>query len=802
MERGLLYFACLAVAVLSLRFLPVRSLGRACTAWVAGVLLMRGLRVAASLLLGPHEGILSYLPHLIEWFGALLSFQAIWFLVHDDRRRGRRLLWVRILFGASLLLPAVAPSATGISVLLAIPLLASFRWRYRLGAGQLVIAIVVAMLTFLLGLITYEPGPIESLRRAAGMAQFSGVVRLLVAAYAFMSLFLTGSRIHLSIRRISRRLVSSHILAAIFPFALGVTFVLLSGALSLSTFRSVLAARLLRSQSESVGETLASLMAAGQPLPARPFGRDGSRQAVVWLDPGGAAHALGDPLAVPADSLLRRETPAEEAPLLWDGSGLWLRARYDRSDPSTGVAGGVPAGPTRVEALAQIDSLWLARISRTVGESVRLFPGLIVTTRRGGLQIGSEEDRLEEAPADTAAVPDSAAIRRLMHALGPPNRPGFRIPGGATLRCLFWSRSGWTERTLPVASAATFGEQLTSLFGSTRENPFSIAVLIALGIIAFLFLGTIIVVTAIVLDMGRTVTSAVQALTRGADALKTGNLEYRIPVRGRDDLWHVADSFNEMAEGLQRVRGVELAQQRLEEELRLARAIQTRLLPAAPPASDHLELAGLSLPAREIGGDYYDYLQLEDGRIGLAIADVSGKGAPAALLMSAFRASLRSQDLGRLGAAEALGRINRFIHESVDPGKFITAFLALIDPASGEIRYANAGHDPPVVVHADGASAELTGGGLILGMLPQIVYEEANARIERGSILAVFTDGVTEARNEAGDFFGPERLIEALREGRSDSCSRVLQRLVDSIGSFAGSSPQADDITIILARRR
>jgi serine phosphatase RsbU (regulator of sigma subunit) len=389
-----------------------------------------------------------------------------------------------------------------------------------------------------------------------------------------------------------------------------------------------------------------------------------------------------------------------------------------------------------------------------------------------------------------------------MRRIGPPAPSGWRIPGGATLDCAFWSDGGWTRRPIPIASTAGFGEQVGALFGLARENPFALVVLIALAAIAFLFLGTIGVVSSMVVSMGRSILRAVQALTEGTRALQAGKLEHRIAVQGNDELWRVAGSFNEMAEGLERIRAVEREQHRLEEELRLARAIQTRLLPAAPPQSDRIELAGLSLPAREVGGDYYDYLQLEDGSLGLAVADVSGKGTPAALLMSAFRASLRSQDLARIGPAEALGRINHFIHESVDPGKFITAFLAVIDPATGEVRYANAGHDAPIVLKTDGTTEELTGGGLILGMLPQILYEEARSRLEPGSILAVFTDGVTEARSEAGEFFGPEGLIALLRESHREDCNGILQRLVARIEEFAGGGPQADDITVILARRR
>jgi HAMP domain-containing protein len=578
-----------------------------------------------------------------------------------------------------------------------------------------------------------------------------------------------------------------------------------SGALFLSTYRSLIGGRLLRESSDAVQRLLAERLAADEPPPARPFGAEAGRQAVLWRTITGETRFAGDLPAAPIDSVLAIRESSADTPLLWDGESLWLRARVDRDRPATRathrIRGGAVDPIVRIEALAEVDSLWLARVSRVAGDAVGLHPGVSVTTRGPNLHLDLGDTPSSEGD-EAEVVNDSASVRPALRSIGPPKRSGWRIPGGATIDCLYWSEAGWSRRPFPIASWAGLGEQVGSLFSSPRENPFSAAVIVALGVIALLFLGTLGVVASMVLDMGRSITRAVQALTQATRALQAGQLDHRISVQGDDELWKVADSFNEMADGLEKIRGIELAQQSLEEEMRLARAIQTRLLPAAPPESDRLELAGLSLPAREVGGDYYDYLQLPDGRIGLAVADVSGKGTPAALLMSAFRAALRSQDLGRLGPAETLGRINRFIHESVDPGKFITAFLALIDPSTGDLRYANAGHDAPIVIRADNSVEELTGGGLILGMLPQIVYDEAQAHLEPADLLAVFTDGVTEARNEAGDFFGPERMVELLRRTKSGSCSSLLQQLVHEIEQFAGDGPQADDITVILARRR
>jgi serine phosphatase RsbU (regulator of sigma subunit) len=213
-----------------------------------------------------------------------------------------------------------------------------------------------------------------------------------------------------------------------------------------------------------------------------------------------------------------------------------------------------------------------------------------------------------------------------------------------------------------------------------------------------------------------------------------------------------------------------------------------------------MELAGKSLPAREVGGDYFDYILLPDGRIGLAVADVSGKGAGAALLMSSFRASLRSQDLAHLGPAQTLAALNRFVCSSVDPGKFITAFLAVLDPRTGEILYANGGHEPPVLVKDGVTVCELSDGGLILGAFAHAEYQEGSVRMPSGSLLAIFTDGVTEAQNMEGDFFGNDRLLDVLGSRIKDDCPHLLDRILVEIQSFAGDAPQSDDITLLLAR--
>ena len=220
-----------------------------------------------------------------------------------------------------------------------------------------------------------------------------------------------------------------------------------------------------------------------------------------------------------------------------------------------------------------------------------------------------------------------------------------------------------------------------------------------------------------------------------------------------------------------------------------------------PPPAPGLDLAGASESAREVGGDYYDFLPLAGGRVALVIADVSGKGVGAALLMSAFRASLMSQDLAREPVATVLARLNRFLHRSVEPGRFVTAFLGVLDGASGRLVSSNAGHNAPMLLAAGGAVARLETGGLILGILERAEYETGEARLAPGDRLVLFTDGVTEAMDESDEQWGEERLLGLLRDGADLGCAALMARIVGEVRRFEGDRGASDDVTLVVARR-
>jgi len=183
------------------------------------------------------------------------------------------------------------------------------------------------------------------------------------------------------------------------------------------------------------------------------------------------------------------------------------------------------------------------------------------------------------------------------------------------------------------------------------------------------------------------------------------------------------------------------------------------------------------------------------------IADVSGKGVPASLLMSAFRAALVSQDLASTEPTVVAGRLNDFLHASVEPGKFVTAFVAFLEAPTGRLVYVNAGHNPPLLLRADGSTAWLTEGGTILGIQPASAFAAGETVLGPGDLLALYTDGVTEGADASGDMWGEERLVEAIRRRAPLGAAAIVSETVTEVRDFEGETGPADDITMLVAKR-
>jgi sigma-B regulation protein RsbU (phosphoserine phosphatase) len=244
-----------------------------------------------------------------------------------------------------------------------------------------------------------------------------------------------------------------------------------------------------------------------------------------------------------------------------------------------------------------------------------------------------------------------------------------------------------------------------------------------------------------------------------------------------------------------------LQKQRMEQELALGREIQGRLLPSAPCDVANTELAALNIPCYEVGGDYYDFLELPDGDIGLAIGDVSGKGVGAALIMSSIQAALRVAAPVEDDLAHLMKRLNALIYRSARGRKYVTFFFARYTPSTGELRYVNAGHNPPFIANGEGLT-ELASTGRPIGIFPEAHYEMKTVVMPPGSTLFLYTDGLNEANDPQENEFGNDRLRALFAAVHGGGAAEIPARVLEAVAAFeAGASP-SDDKTIVVARRR
>jgi sigma-B regulation protein RsbU (phosphoserine phosphatase) len=247
---------------------------------------------------------------------------------------------------------------------------------------------------------------------------------------------------------------------------------------------------------------------------------------------------------------------------------------------------------------------------------------------------------------------------------------------------------------------------------------------------------------------------------------------------------------------------LEKEKRQMERELDLARDIQMGLVPSRPMIAGPWEVHGMVIPARQVGGDYFDYFPFDERRFGLALADVSGKGVPASLLVSSVQASLRAFCDGRRSLPEAVGLLNRSVARASTAGKFVTLFYAEVDHARGVLRYSNAGHNYPLLRRRDGSVLWLENSGLILGILDEVEYEEVEIPFGAGDALLVYSDGIPEAENGREDQFSDERLFELWGEVGALPAREMIPRLVQAVAEFRGSAAQSDDITALVVASR
>ena len=240
----------------------------------------------------------------------------------------------------------------------------------------------------------------------------------------------------------------------------------------------------------------------------------------------------------------------------------------------------------------------------------------------------------------------------------------------------------------------------------------------------------------------------------------------------------------------------------LQNELDLASKMQQSILPTQFPGGADYRIHGQMEPARAVGGDFFDIMKLDNGLIGAAVADVSDKGVPASLFMMSSRTLLKGAAMGLAQPGAVLQEVNDLLNDDNQGLMFVTVLYATFDPASGAFTYANGGHNSPLLVRADGSSELLPlTGGVALGVVPEFPYEQSSVTLEPGETLVLYTDGVTEAMNDAKEEFGVERLRAIFVGGAPEGSRATSQAVFDAVHAFAGDTPQSDDVTCLVISR-
>jgi sigma-B regulation protein RsbU (phosphoserine phosphatase) len=381
----------------------------------------------------------------------------------------------------------------------------------------------------------------------------------------------------------------------------------------------------------------------------------------------------------------------------------------------------------------------------------------------------------------------------------------YAVTGYAKLNAIDASAIGNPAADIPViARFTTRSSRLTEwLFTLVGEYG-------GFAVTAFLVVGTVFLVIelgslAAGIALTRIITNAVDDLYDATQHVRAGDLTHRVEIKHHDQLADLGESFNSMTASVAALIEEHSRRERLENELTIAREVQAQLFPKERPTVPGIEVDAICRPARIVSGDYYDFVPLGPTRMGIALADISGKGISAALIMASLQAALRSQAL--VGEetvdcpAQVVARLNQHLYRSTSEERYATLFYGVYDSLAHTFEYTNAGHPPPFYI-AGQQTRRLDVGGTVLGLFSDCHYEQETIEVSPGSLLVMFSDGVTEPENSQGEEFGEKRLVDVARRNPDVSAHAVLEALVKSADQWAGTAEQTDDLTIIVARFR
>ena len=589
--------------------------------------------------------------------------------------------------------------------------------------------------------------------------------------------------------RVRHRMVAVFFFVGVLPISLGALLAAWGGSLLLGPFTAYAVLTEFREEVGRLESMARPLLWQAREAPAAQrrallerFQADASHEfpgLVLRIESGGSRTAVsGEALRGAIPSNLR-----EPGALVRTPEGLFLAAVV-QGDPDEGRA--VAAVPVTSELLRS------------------MMPGLGVL----------EVDRDQADPGDGRAWPVSLApavaggVPVAESGVPPPRHPlDWRIAWPIQSEIVDWEadRIDTAEYVLRTRLSALW----TTVFETQPEWTYRLFVIVGFGLLAA-FGANVLVSLVIATSLTRTLTRAVNELYVGTKHVHEGDFSYRIPVKGTDQVSDLSRSFNTMTRSIEHLIEESKRRQQLEAEIEIAREVQSRLFPAHAPLLADLEVLGVCRPARSVSGDFFDYVDLGNGRLAISFGDVSGKGISAALVMASLHSIVRAQlallttaDAERLDRSAALlvERANLQLWEGTAPEKFSTLFFAAYEADSGTLAYSNAGHLPPLLLRA-GSVSPLEVNGMIVGAFPQAEYSATNLSLERGDLLVAYTDGLTEPENAAGEEFGEERFQAALRRHAARPPSDLIEGIMNEVIEWTGDLTLQDDMTMLVVRRQ
>ena len=454
-----------------------------------------------------------------------------------------------------------------------------------------------------------------------------------------------------------------------------------------------------------------------------------------------------------------------------------------------------PRGIRVIELSLPVTSDFLEGVAPDLGPvDVTLSQRVEGDSARTAVRIGSNDYR--------------AVARVLTHKRTLPAAESWTDPlveGFSKLEATYIGGNGEIERNHPVfAFFQARNSQLNRrIFASVGE--FSDAKLFGLQIVSVIFLLIEIVALVIGVVLTQAITRTISGLYRATQFVQEGNFSHRVRVERKDQLGALGESFNSMTGSISRLINEQKQLQRLENEIFIAREVQDQLFPRNLPQVQGVEVEAICRAARSVSGDYYDFIQLSPTHVAFAIADISGKGISAALLMASLQAALRSQLLvpgsETMSTAELVTRLNIHLVRNTGDDRFATFFVAIYDTVSRRLRYTNAGHLPAFCI-SDGGSAHLAEGGIVLGVMEDYRFDEGSISVPPDSVLIGYSDGLIEPENAYGEQFGIPRLEAAAQRVRLLSPRKIAEALMVATEEWAGEAEQADDMTVIVAKLR